>query len=208
MPTTSERPERPALLLVDVQNDFCPGGALPVPQGHHVIPPLSRVSAAFSQAGHPVYASRDWHPPDTRHFQTYGGPWPEHCVAGTTGAAFHPDLWLGERTVVVSKGQDRRDDGYSAFEGTTESGQRLMDALRGAHVTTLYVGGLATDYCVRASVLDARAADLDVTVLIDGCGGIDPHTTRRAMTEMRAAGAGFMTTGELLAMTAEGPNHG
>lgn len=197
METRNER-ERPALLLVDVQNDFCPGGALPVPDGDRVIPPLNRVSAAFREAGDPVFASRDWHPPDTRHFQDRGGPWPPHCVAGTPGARFHPDLRLDEQTMVISKGQDRRDDGYSAFEGTAASGQLLLDALRGRSVTMLYVGGLATDYCVRASVLDARAAGLDVTVLIDGCAGIDPGKTRQALSEMRAAGARFMETDKVL----------
>src|SRR5919108_3074247 len=103
-----------AMLVVDVQNDFCPGGALAVPSGDRVIPVLNTLIERF--AGARIYASRDWHPPDTRHFKTFGGPWPVHCVAGTRGAELHPDLRLPGAAVIVSKGQDRADDGYSAFE--------------------------------------------------------------------------------------------
>ena len=178
-----------ALLLVDVQNDFCPGGALPVPNGDRVIPVLNRVAARFEAAGRPVYASRDWHPSDTTHFREYGGPWPPHCIAGTPGAELHPDLRVPRGAIIVSKGQDRADDGYSAFEGTTAEGRRLAEDLRTRGVRELYVGGLATDYCVRASVLDARRAGFPVTVLTDGSAGIDPEGSKRALEEMRQAGA-------------------
>ena len=178
-----------ALLLVDVQNDFCPGGALPVPSGDRVIPVLNTLSQQFSDVGLAVFASRDWHPPDTTHFKTHGGPWPPHCVAGTPGAQFHPGLRLPHDTIVVSKGQGKRDDGYSAFEGTSSDGRTLPEHLRERGITHLYVGGLATDYCVRASVLDARKAGLDVTVVADGVAGIGEETTRRALEEMRTAGA-------------------
>src|SRR5690606_29204687 len=137
----------------------------------------------------PVYASRDWHPPDTRHFKEQGGPWPPHCVAGTRGAELHPDLRVPRDTIVISKGQDRNDDGYSAFEGTTTEGRLLADDLRARGVQTLYVGGLATDYCVRASVLDARRHGFEVVVLSDAVAGIDPAGTERALDEMRRAGA-------------------
>lgn len=183
-----------ALLLVDVQNDFCPGGALPVPHGDRVIPVLNAMSEQFADVGLPVFASRDWHPPDTTHFTTHGGPWPVHCVAGTPGAQFHPGLHLPPDTIVISKGQDKRDDGYSAFEGTTSDGRRLAEHLRERGVTHLYVGGLATDYCVRASVLDARSAGLIVTVLADGIAGITDETTRRALDEMRNAGASVVAS--------------
>ncbi len=178
-----------ALLIVDVQNDFCPGGALAVPDGDRVIPVLNRAIERFSEAGLPVFASRDWHPPDTKHFRTRGGPWPPHCVAGTPGAAFHPDLRLPPGATVVSKGQDRNDDGYSAFEATTDDGRTLADDLRERGVTDLYVGGLTTDYCVRATALDARAAGFRVTVLADAVAGIDEDDSRRALDEIRAAGA-------------------
>lgn len=185
-----------ALLLVDVQNDFCPGGALPVPSGDRVIPVLNAVTEQFAEVGLAVFASRDWHPPDTTHFKAHGGPWPVHCVAGTPGAEFHPGLRLPPDAIVVSKGQDKKDDGYSAFEGTTGDGRTLAEHLRERGVTQLYVGGLATDYCVRASVLDARKAGFDVTLFADGVAGITEDTTRRALDEMRAAGASITSSGQ------------
>ena len=178
-----------ALLVVDVQNDFCPGGALPVPNGDRVIPVLNALAAQFAEVGLPVFASRDWHPPDTTHFKSRGGPWPPHCVAGTPGAGFHPALQLPADTIVVSKGQDQRDDGYSAFEGTSNDGRALADHLRERGITHLHVGGLATDYCVRASVLDARKAGFEVTVVAGGIAGIAEETSGRALEEMRRAGA-------------------
>jgi nicotinamidase/pyrazinamidase len=177
--------------LVDVQNDFCPGGALAVPDGDRVIPVLNRAIEQFEAKGSPIYASRDWHPSDTTHFRERGGPWPPHCVADTSGAAFHPQLRLPDDTIVISKGQDRRDDGYSAFEGVTGGGRTLVEDLRARGVTALYVGGLATDYCVRATVLDARRAGFPVTVLNEGIAGIAPDTEERAVDEMRQAGATF-----------------
>jgi nicotinamidase/pyrazinamidase len=184
-----------AVLIVDVQNDFCPGGALAVAGGDRVIPVLNAVIDRFR--GEPIYASRDWHPADTTHFKAFGGPWPVHCVAGTPGAELHPGLRLPADAVVVSKGQDRGDDGYSAFEGTTPSGKRLPDDLRARGVTDLVVGGLATDYCVRASVLDACRAGLRVTVVTDGVAGITEESTARALEEMRAAGARLVSSREL-----------
>jgi nicotinamidase/pyrazinamidase len=183
-----------ALLLVDVQTDFCPGGTLPVPGGDRVIPVLNRAIERFTARGRPVYASRDWHPPDTRHFLAFGGPWPSHCVAESIGAQFHPGLRLPEGATIVTKGQDRTDDGYSAFEGVTGSGRTLAEELRLQGISSLYVGGLATDYCVRASVLDARRAGLNVTVLTDGVAGIGEDDTERALDEMRAAGASLVST--------------
>jgi nicotinamidase/pyrazinamidase len=181
--------EGAALVLVDVQNDFCPGGALPVPHGDRVIPVLNRAVERFVAAGRPVYATRDWHPHDTTHFQAYGGPWPRHCVAGTAGAELHPDLRVPAGATIVSKGQSRDDDGYSGFEGTTAQGRDLASELRSRGISRLYVGGLATDYCVRATVLDARKAGFDVTLLSDGIAGIGDEDTRKALDEMRRAGA-------------------
>ncbi len=178
-----------ALLLVDVQNDFCPGGALAVPEGDRVLPVLNEVIERFKAEGRPVYASRDWHPADTTHFRDHGGPWPPHCIAESSGAEFHPQLRLPADTIVVSKGQHRSDDGYSAFEGTTEAGKTLAEDLRARGITELHIGGLATDYCVRATVLDARRAGFRVTVLRDGIAGIARDDAARALEEMRAAGA-------------------
>jgi nicotinamidase/pyrazinamidase len=184
-------PNRSALLVVDVQNDFCPGGALPVPGGDRVVPVLNRRIDEAAARGWPVYASRDWHPPRTSHFAAYGGPWPPHCVRGTEGAAFHPQLRLPDSTVVITKGQAPDSHGYSAFEGVTEQGRSLLADLRARGIEHLYVGGLATDYCVRHSVLDALQADLRVTVLGDAIAGVDvqPDDSRRAIDEMRQAGA-------------------
>lgn len=179
-----------ALLVVDIQNDFCPGGALAVPDGDAVVPVLNEYIRRFTAAGRPVFASRDWHPPETRHFQASGGPWPPHCVQGTPGAAFHPDLELPADVVVITKGDDPGDHGYSAFEGAGPRGRGLADALRERGVDRLFVGGLATDYCVRASALDARREGFDVVVLEDASRGIDaePGDVERALDELRAGG--------------------
>jgi nicotinamidase/pyrazinamidase len=186
-----------ALLIVDAQVDFCPGGALPVPDGDAVIPALNDAIEHARASGWPVYASRDWHPPDSRHFGAFGGRWPVHCVAESPGASFPARLRLPADAVIVSKGQSRADDGYSAFEGTTRTGEPLLDDLRRRGIARLYVGGLATDYCVRASVLDACKAGFEVTVLEDAVAGLEPGTTRQALEDMRTAGARVMSAGAL-----------
>ena len=180
-----------ALLLVDVQNDFCPGGALPVPEGDRVVPVLNTYLSKFAQHGAPIFASRDWHPTVTRHFRDQGGPWPPHCIAQSEGAAFHPQLELPSRTAVLTKGTNPEDDGYSAFEAADQAGRKLDDVLRDGDVARLYVGGLATEYCVRASVLDGLKAGLDVVVLLDAVRGIDVKDgdVARALDEMLRAGA-------------------
>ncbi|ADW17339.1 Nicotinamidase [Desulfobulbus propionicus DSM 2032] len=180
-----------ALIVVDVQNDFCPGGALAVPDGDRVVEPLNRAAAAFAAAGLPVVATRDWHPPHTGHFQPFGGLWPVHCVQNTPGAEFHPGLRLPADTILLFKGIDEQLDGYSAFDGVDDAGTVLADLVRQLGVGHLYIGGLATDYCVRATVLDARLRGLAVTVLIDAVAGVDlqPGDSERALAEIRAAGA-------------------
>lgn len=189
-----------ALLVVDVQNDFCPGGTLAVPSGDRVVPVLNRVIDRLAGKGAPIYASRDWHPADTSHFRDHGGVWPVHCVAGSSGAAFHPDLRLPGSAIVISKGQARDAHGYSAFEGRTGSGEPLLDDLQRRGVGHLCVGGLATDYCVKHSVLDARRAGFDVTVLTDAIAGVEVNAgdSARAIDEMRAAGARFATSDAIL----------
>jgi nicotinamidase/pyrazinamidase len=180
-----------ALLIVDVQNDFCPGGALPVPHGDRVVPTLNRYIAEASARGVPIYASRDWHPERTTHFAAFGGEWPVHCVQQSNGARFRADLQLPASTVIVTKGEQADHPGYSAFDGHAEDGASLLHMLKAQNVTRLFVGGLATDYCVKHSVLDARAAGLDVTVLSDAVAGVEVHPgdSARAMAEMRDAGA-------------------
>jgi nicotinamidase/pyrazinamidase len=189
-----------ALLIIDVQNDFCPGGALGVPAGDRVVEPLSRLAECFATAGLPVLASRDWHPPVTRHFKEFGGIWPPHCVQNTTGAAFHPALRLPPETVVISKGDDPDSDSYSAFDGRSEDGSSLESILAAQDMQHLSVGGLATDYCVRASVLDALKAGLAVTVLTDAIAGVEVTSgdSAKALDDMRRAGALFCSTDEML----------
>ncbi len=188
-----------ALLIVDVQNDFCPGGALAVPDGDRVVAPLTRCANRFARRGAPIYASRDWHPAVTTHFKAYGGAWPPHCVAGSEGARFHPDLRLPPTTVVVTKGDDPDRDGYSAFDGRTADGATLLEALRRGQIDHLYVGGLATDYCVRQSVLDALKAGIRVSVLADAIRAVEVHPgdARRALDDMDRAGATFIATDDI-----------
>jgi nicotinamidase/pyrazinamidase len=180
-----------ALLIVDVQRDFCPGGALAAPGGDAIVPAINRHIADAIRRGEPVYASRDWHPAVTSHFKAYGGEWPPHCVQHTEGARFHPDLALPSDAIVVSKGDDPARPGYSAFDGRTGHGAPLLDDLRAHGIDTLEVAGIATDYCVKATVLDARRAGLQVDVLADAITGIDvqPGDADRAVAEMAAAGA-------------------
>lgn len=181
------------LLIIDLQNDFCPGGALPVANGEAVVAPLNRLITRFVAAKLPIFASRDWHPATTRHFLPGGGPWPVHCVQGTAGAAFHPQLQLPATAAIISKGEDPERDDYSACAGRNLQGLLLPELLRQAGVSHLYVGGLATDYCVRATVLDLLAAGFGVTVVNDAIAGVDLHAgdSDRACAEMRGAGARF-----------------
>ncbi len=194
-----------ALLIVDVQNDFCPGGALAVPEGDRVVEVLNRYIERFAGRGLDIFASRDWHPAETRHFEAGGGPWPPHCVAGTPGAAFHPRLELPESATVVSKGTAPEDDGYSAFEGVTPAGRGLAESLDELGVRRLFVGGLATDYCVRATVLDAARRGLRPVLLLDAIRGIDvePGDQARALDEMLRAGAATATLETVDATLAE-----
>ena len=186
--------EKAALLIVDVQKDFCPGGALPAPGGDRIVPALNRHIAEARDREMLVYASRDWHPPVTSHFKQYGGEWPPHCVQGTGGAQFHPDLKLPADAIIVSKGDDPAKPGYSAFDGRTASGNTLLHDLRERNVTRLYVAGIATDYCVKATALDAVQAGLDVRVLTDAITGIDVHPgdAARAVDEMSKVGAAIV----------------
>lgn len=176
-----------ALLIVDVQRDFCPGGALAVPDGDAVVPVLNQWIDAARDAGAAIFASRDWHPPDHISFQEQGGPWPSHCVAETDGAGFHPDLALPESATVIDKGTDAGHEAYSAFEGTD-----LYAQLRAAGIERLWVGGLALDYCVRASVLDARRiVGLPVHLILSATRAVEvqPGDGSRALDDMRSAGA-------------------
>jgi nicotinamidase/pyrazinamidase len=188
--------EKAALLVVDVQNDFCRGGALAVPGSEAVVEAINRHIAAARTRGLVIYASRDWHPRITTHFKDYGGTWPVHCVQDSQGARFHPDLHLPADAIVVTKGDDADAAGYSAFDGHTAPGHSFRTDLDERGVTHLYVGGLATDYCVKASVLDALAAGLQVSVLEDAIAGVDvsPGDSAGARQQMIDNGARFATT--------------
>jgi nicotinamidase/pyrazinamidase len=174
-----------ALIVVDVQNDFCPGGTLAVNQGDEVVAPLNRLIDQFLERGDPVFMSRDWHPPTTKHFAKYGGTWPIHCVQNTRGAEFHPALRKDPRIVVVSKGLGDRDC-YSAFDETD-----LARQLHQQNVEEVLIGGLATDYCVNNTVLDALKRGFKVKAIENAMRAVDlqPGDGERAIEEMRAAGA-------------------
>jgi nicotinamidase/pyrazinamidase len=191
--------ENSALLIVDLQNDFCPGGALPVPDGNRVVAPLNLAAELFAAANLPVIASRDWHPAATSHFSAYGGIWPSHCVQGSRGAEFHPQLQLPQDYLLISKGFEPDSDSYSAFDGRLADGRSLQELLAALGVGKLYVGGLATDYCVKESVLAAIRTGLQVVVLEDAIAGVDvaPGDSLRAIDEMRAAGASFCSVSAL-----------
>lgn len=180
-----------ALIIVDVQNDFCPGGALAVRGGDEVVPVLNRAIDKFSAAGLPIFATRDWHPAKTSHFKAYGGLWPVHCVQGTGGADFHPGLHLNKDVVVVSAGMLPTEEGYSGFQATDASGSGLAELLRRKGVERLFVGGLATDYCVKHTVLDGLKEGFKVTLLVDAVRAVNlsPDDGERAIDEMTKAGA-------------------
>lgn len=184
-----------ALIVVDVQNDFCPGGALAVKEGDQVIPAFNRVIPIFEKARSPIYACRDWHPKNHKSFKTQGGPWPPHCVQETRGAEFHPDLKLPAGAVVISKAWRSEDESYSEFEGTN-----LELYLKRQGIRRLIVGGLATDYCVKATVLDARHLGFETYLLTDAVRGIDvqPGDSEKAMEEMKKAGAVLLASNEIL----------
>jgi len=180
-----------ALIVIDVQNDFCAGGALAVKDGEQVVPPLNRYIEKFTKAGLPIFATRDWHPEKTSHFNTGGGPWPPHCIQGSKGAQFYPDLTLPYDAVIVSAGMGADEDGYSGFLGRDDSGTKLADLLRQRGVERIFVGGLATDYCVKHTVLDGLKEGFKVVLLADCVRGVNltPTDSERAVEEMARAGA-------------------
>jgi nicotinamidase/pyrazinamidase len=175
-----------ALIVVDVQTDFLPGGALGVPAGDEVIPVLNRYLGEWRARGLPVFATRDWHPPGHCSFRERGGPWPPHCVAESQGARFASALDLPPTTVVISKSTMVDQDAYSGFQGTD-----LDDRLRRAEVRRVFVGGLATDYCVVSTVRDALARGYRTIVLADAIRAVDVHPDdgRKAKEEMGRLGA-------------------
>jgi nicotinamidase/pyrazinamidase len=180
-----------ALLIIDFQNDFTSGGALEVPGGDEIAEPVQRLARQFDH----VFATRDWHPPDHSSFETEGGPWPVHCVQGTHGAELHPAMKEVDVDEIVDVGVEREDQGYSGFEKS-----KLADLLREQGVEEVTVVGLATDYCVRASAIDACREGFDTTVITDAIRAVDvnPGDGERAIEEMKEAGAKLRTSDELM----------
>lgn len=174
-----------ALIVVDVQNDFCPGGTLAVPHGDEVVEPLNKQIDKFLERGEPVYKSRDWHPTTTKHFKAYGGVWPVHCVQNTAGAEFHPALRDDPRITVISKGLGDTNC-YSVFDETD-----LAARLHQQNIEEVVVGGLATDYCVKSTVLDALKNGFKVKALKNAMRAVElqPGDGELAIKEMRDAGA-------------------
>jgi nicotinamidase/pyrazinamidase len=182
-----------ALVVVDVQNDFCPNGALPVADGDKVVKPLNKYIEKIRAAGAAIIYTRDWHPSDHNSFKTQGGPWPPHCVQGTQGAGFHPDLVVPTEGEIVSKA-DKKDEAYSFFQGTN-----LAESLHKRGIKRLLVGGLATDYCVKETVLDGLREGFEVFHLDDASRGVNikPDDSEHALREMVAKGAKRITIKDL-----------
>jgi nicotinamidase/pyrazinamidase len=191
MPTNIDDLFRPgdALIVVDVQIDFCPGGALPIEHGHEVVPVLNRWIAAALARHAPIYASRDWHPLDHVSFKERGGLWPPHCIQDTHGASFHPGLQLPESVVKITKGVRFDQDQNSAFDETGLAYQLQYDRVR-----RLWIGGLAQDVCVLATVLDAFRAGFEVVVIEDATRAVTPAGGEKARRQMREAGAQLETS--------------
>jgi nicotinamidase/pyrazinamidase len=179
-----------ALVIVDVQNDFCPGGALAIENGADVVPVLNRWIAAALAKRIPIYASRDWHPVGHISFKEQGGPWPPHCIQDSEGARFHPQLQLPASAVKITKGVRFDQDQNSVFDQTG-----LASQLRLTGIKRLWVGGLAADVCVLATVLDARRNDFDVVVIENATKPVSANNGTRACRQMREAGAHFESAG-------------
>lgn len=179
--------EHDALIVTDPQNDFCPGGSLAVPEGDAIFEIVNQAIPKFRH----VLATQDWHPPEHRFFQEFGGPWPYHCLQGTRGAEFHPRLNAAAIQEIVKKGMDLNLDGYSGFAGTD-----LAERLRRRGVSRVFVCGLATDYCVKATAIEAIENGFESYVLTDAIRPVEvqPGDGERALQEMRAAGVHLITS--------------
>ncbi len=180
---------------MDVQNDFCPGGALAVEHGDEVIPGLNRIIGFFEVQGLPIFYSRDWHPPNHISFKAQGGVWPPHCVQGTSGAEFHPRLRVLPGAVVISKGDNPLAEAYSTFQGTD-----LEVRLKKLGIDEIFLGGLTTDYCVRDSTLDARRGGFSVVILEDCTKPVNvkPGDGARALADIGKSGAIITTVSEAI----------
>lgn len=192
--------ENDALIIVDVQRDFCLGGVLSVPDGDQVVPVLNRYIAVFRKAQAKIFATRDWHPPNHISFKPYGGVWPPHCIQGDKGAEFHPDLRLPEEARIISKATDPSKESYSGFDGT-----ELEEELKKKGIKRVFVGGLATDYCVKNTVLDALRLNFETILLVDATRGInqEPEDSEEAIREMIEKGAKTTSLSEISTRASE-----
>lgn len=175
---------------MDIQNDFCPGGALAVSAGDKIIFRINKYIKIFSQNKLPIFASRDWHPEKTKHFKKFGGAWPIHCVQGTEGAKFHPKLDLPKKAILLYKGMDPEKDSYSAFQAEDKEGNSFLKLLKTLRIKEIYIGGLATDYCVKFSALDGLKNGFKVKLLTDAIKGVSlkPTDSQQAIKEMLKQG--------------------
>jgi len=189
-------PRSTALVLVDIQNDFCPGGALAVPDGDQIVEVVNRLAPSFNF----VAATRDWHPPNHISFKEQGGVWPPHCVQGSPGADLHPALDRSGIDLIVRKGYSPDRDTFEGLPAVDENGESLDKILKRKGVDSIYVAGLATDYCVKATVLDALKKGFQVFAVTDAMRAVNlqPGDAARALQEMAAAGAHLVTSQQVL----------
>jgi nicotinamidase/pyrazinamidase len=186
---------RKALLIVDVQNDFCPGGALGVPEGDKIIPKINQYVKIFGKKKLPIFVSRDWHPVHTSHFKDFGGVWPVHCVHNSRGAAFHQKFKVPKKAIFLYKGMDPHKDAYSVFHAEDDKGMGFLRLLNLMKINEIYIAGLATDYCVKFTALDALKFKFKVKVLSDAIKGVDlrPGDSEKALKEAIKKGAKIIT---------------
>ena len=184
-----------ALIIVDIQNDFCKGGPLEVKNGEEVIGGLNELIDKFHTEGKPVYATKDWHPLDHCSFQTNGGLWPVHCVQGTPGAGLHPELLIDDRVGIINKGTETGEEAYSGFDGTN-----FAEQLRENNISKVIIGGLATDYCIHGTTIGAIKNGFSTSVIEDLIRGVElnPGDCANATKEMKDAGAKFIQSSSLV----------
>lgn len=193
------KPKR-ALLIVDLQNDFCPGGALGVPGADRIVPTINKYIRIFFKKKLPIFASADWHPIKTGHFKDFGGRWPVHCIHNSKGAQFHPKLKLPKEAIILYKGMDPQRESYSVFQAEDIDGRRFPNLLKVLGIEELYIGGLATDYCVKFSAEDALKNGFKVRLLLDAIKGVDLKSgdSESAIKELTRLGAKMAKVGKLV----------
>lgn len=187
------------LLIVDVQNDFCAGGTMPIARAETILPVINQYIRYFYAHSAAIIATRHWHPATTSHFETFGGAWPSHGIQDTPGALFHPDLALPRDVIIISKGMKPGEEGWSAFEGVDTRDKSFFTVLQENKIKELFVAGLATEYCVKATVLEALQNNFAVNLLMDAIKGvnIEPEATDYAVKKMLRKGAKKIVYGDL-----------